>query len=117
MKRLFICLLAAMLLATSALAEPLTLEGTVVAVRSTAVLSTAAGVIRDVSVQAGDHVTAGQAVAALMEKNRLCRSPRHRQDLWRTRRKRGDRHHPQRCGDVPDAGQQIFHFRLHPQCL
>ena len=68
MKRLFICLLAAMLLATSALAEPLTLEGTVVAVRSTAVLSTAAGVIRDVSVQAGDHVTAGQAVAALMEK-------------------------------------------------
>ena len=68
MKKLFICLLAAMLLTTSALAETLTLEGTLVATQSTAVLSTAAGVIRDVSVQAGDHVAAGQTIAALMEK-------------------------------------------------
>lgn len=68
MKKLFICLLAAMLLTASALAETLTLEGTVVATQSTAVLSTAAGVIRDVSVQAGDHVAAGQTIAALMEK-------------------------------------------------
>ena len=68
MKKLFLCLLAALLLTTSALAEPLTLEGTVVATQSTAVLSTAAGVIRDVSVQAGDHVAARQTIAALMEK-------------------------------------------------
>lgn len=66
MKKLLICLLAAMLFITPALAD-ISLEGTVVATRSTAVLAPAAGVVQDVLVQTGDYVTAGTKVAALME--------------------------------------------------
>ena len=64
MKKLFICLLAAMLFITPALAD-VTLEGTVVATRSAAVLAPAAGVVQDVLVQAGDHVSVGDEVATL----------------------------------------------------
>ena len=67
MKKALICLLAALLFVTPALAEGFTLEGTVVATRSTAVLAPAAGVVQDVLVQAGEHISAGEKVAALME--------------------------------------------------
>lgn len=67
MKKVLICLLAMVLLVSTAMAEGAALEGTVVATRSAAVLAPAAGVVQDVLVQAGQHVTAGQEVAALME--------------------------------------------------
>lgn len=67
MKKVLICLLAAILFVTPALAEGVTLEGTVVATRSTAVLAASAGVVQDVLVQTGDRVSAGEEVAALME--------------------------------------------------
>lgn len=66
MKKLLTCLLACLMLTTAALAETVTLEGTVVATQSTAVLSTAAGTISEVVVQAGDRVAAGQEIAVLL---------------------------------------------------
>ena len=65
--RKLICLLLAVLFVTPALADGITLEGTVVATRSAAVLAPAAGVVQAMLVQAGDHVTAGQEIAALMQ--------------------------------------------------
>ena len=67
MKKVLICLLAAMLFAAPVLAEDFSLEGTIVATRSTAVLAASAGVVQDVLVQAGDRVTVGTEVASLME--------------------------------------------------
>lgn len=67
MKKGLICLLAAMLFVGAALAEDFSLEGTVVATRSTAVLAASAGVVQDVLVQPGDRVAAGAEVASLME--------------------------------------------------
>ena len=67
MKKVLICLLAMVLLVSTAMAEGAALEGTVVATRSAAVLAPAAGVVQDVLVLAGQHVAAGQEVAALME--------------------------------------------------
>lgn len=67
MKKLLICLLACLIFTTSAMAETITLEGTVVATQSTAVLATAAGTVSEVIVQAGDRVSAGQEIAALLD--------------------------------------------------
>lgn len=67
MKKLLTCLLACLMFATAALAETVTLEGTVVATQSTAVLSTTAGTISEVIVQAGDRVSAGQEIASLLD--------------------------------------------------
>lgn len=67
MKKFLMLLLTLMLLAAPALADTLSLEGTVVSTQSTAILAGASGVIRDVTVQAGDSVTPGQTVATLME--------------------------------------------------
>ena len=66
MKKMLLCLLAVMLLAVPATADEINLEGTVVATRTTAVLAPAAGVVQDVLVQAGETVTAGDKIAALM---------------------------------------------------
>lgn len=67
MKKALILFLAMMLFIVPALAESATLEGTVVAIRSAAVLAPASGVVQEVLVQPGDSVNAGEAVAALME--------------------------------------------------
>ena len=67
MKKVLICLLAAMMLLTTAMAEGIIMEGKVVATRTNAVLAPAAGIVQDVLVQAGDHVSAGNQIAALME--------------------------------------------------
>lgn len=67
MKKALICLLLALMCITPALAEGITLEGTVVATGSTAVLAPAAGVVQDAQVLAGAHVSAGEEIAALME--------------------------------------------------
>lgn len=66
MKRIFGILLSLVLLAAPGLAESVTLEGTVVATKTVAVLSRGAGVLEEVSVQEGDRVEAGQELAALM---------------------------------------------------
>lgn len=66
MKRILGMLLSLILLAAPGLAESMTLEGTVVATKTVAVLSRGAGVLEEVSVQAGDRVEAGQELAALM---------------------------------------------------
>ena len=67
MKKVLICLLAAVLFITPALAEGVTLEGTVVATESAAVLAPSSGIVQGISVQAGDQVTAGEKIATLME--------------------------------------------------
>lgn len=67
MKKALICLLLALLCVTPALAEGITLEGTVVSAGSTAVLSPAAGTVQAQLVQAGAHVSAGDEIVTLME--------------------------------------------------
>lgn len=67
MKKFLICLMALMLSAFPALAETATMDGTVVSIESIAVLAPAAGIIRDVTVQAGNHIEAGTEIAALYD--------------------------------------------------
>lgn len=67
MKKVLISLLVFLMLTSSALADTISLEGTVVATQSTAVLATAAGIVSDITVQAGDRVSAGQEVASLLD--------------------------------------------------
>lgn len=64
MKRFWILLLSMMLLATSALAETATLDGSVIATQEAAVLAPAAGVIGNVGVQSGQRVAAGEEIAS-----------------------------------------------------
>ena len=67
MKKFLVCLMALMLAAFPALAETATMDGTVVSIESIAVLAPAAGIIRDVTVQAGNHIEAGTEIAALYD--------------------------------------------------
>lgn len=67
MKKLLACALALLMIFSVALAEGKTYEGTVVSTKTEAVLATAAGVIGEVSYQAGERITAGSEVAALRE--------------------------------------------------
>lgn len=67
MKKALAWLLVSLMCLTPALAESISLEGTVVATRSSAVLSPSAGVVQDVLVQSGDRVTSGTEIATLME--------------------------------------------------
>lgn len=66
MKKAFICLVLALMCITPALAEGVTLEGTVVSTASTAVLAPAAGVVQDVRLLPGARVSAGDELATLM---------------------------------------------------
>ena len=65
MKKLLIGLLVMMLVVPSALADTMRLDGTVISTDTAPVAAPAAGVLADVCVQAGEHVAAGDAVAAL----------------------------------------------------
>ena len=67
MKKLLACALALLMIFSVALAEGKTYEGTVVSTKTEAVLATAAGVIGEVSYQAGERIAAGSEVAALRE--------------------------------------------------
>jgi len=66
MKKWFLCLMALLMFTSTALAESVTLEGTVVSTRTAAVLAPAAGTLDEVLVQAGDSVEEGLLVASLM---------------------------------------------------
>lgn len=66
MKKFFLCLMALMMFATSAMADSVTLEGAVVSTGTVAVLAPAAGTLNAVLVQPGDAVKAGTEVASLM---------------------------------------------------
>lgn len=66
MKKWFLCLMALMMLTSGALAEAVTLEGTVVSTKTAAVLAPAAGTLDEVLIQTGNAVEAGTAAAFLM---------------------------------------------------
>ena len=65
MKKLLIGLLVLMLVAPTALADTVTLDGTVIATDTAPVTVPAAGVLADVHVQVGEHVSAGDEAASL----------------------------------------------------
>ena len=65
MKKLLICLLALALTVSTALAETITVDGTVVSVETVPVLSPVDGTLYQVMFQAGDHVDADQEAATL----------------------------------------------------
>lgn len=67
MKKLLAFALALLMLASAALAEGRSYEGTVVSTGTEAVLAPAAGVIGEVMFQTGERVGAGEEVAALKE--------------------------------------------------
>ena len=66
MKKWFLCLMACMMVASCALAESVTLEGTVVSTKTAAVLAPAAGTLDEVLIQTGDQIETGITVASLM---------------------------------------------------
>ena len=66
MKKWFLCMMALMLFATAASAESVTLEGTVVSTKTSAILAPAAGILDEMMIQAGDTVAEGIDVASLM---------------------------------------------------
>lgn len=67
MKRILACALALLMMGSAALAEGKSYDGSVVSTATKAVLAPAAGVIGEVIYQAGDQVSTGDEVAALME--------------------------------------------------
>ena len=75
MKKLLIGLLVLMLVTPMALAETVTLNGTVIATGTVPVAAPAAGVLSEVAVQVGEHVSAGDEVAALYAQPVLADQP------------------------------------------
>ena len=65
MKKLLVCLLILALTVSPALAETITLDGTVVSTETVPVVSPAAGVLYNVYLKEGDHVSAGDEAATL----------------------------------------------------
>lgn len=65
MKKLLVCLLILALTIPSALAETITLDGTVVSTETVPVVSPAAGTLYNVYFREGDHVSAGDEAATL----------------------------------------------------
>ncbi|MGN0778874.1 MAG: HlyD family efflux transporter periplasmic adaptor subunit [Aristaeellaceae bacterium] len=65
-RQCLVALMALMMFTTAAAAESATVEGTVVATQTVAILAPAAGTLSELTVTAGDRVTAGETAASLM---------------------------------------------------
>lgn len=75
MKKLLIGLMILMLVVPAALAETVTLDGTVISTGTVPVVAPAAGVLSDVYFRVGEHVSAGDAAAALYAQPVLADQP------------------------------------------
>lgn len=75
MKKLLVGLLVLMLIVPTALAETVTIDGTVISTETVPVAAPAAGVLSDVYVRVGEHISAGDEAASLYAQPVLAEQP------------------------------------------